>query len=134
MLPTLPIVPTQFYQLFVNLLSNSLKYSKEDVPVHIKIETSLISGGEIRDVRARTDQNYHKISFIDNGIGFDQSYEDKIFELFQRLHGKSEYEGTGIGLTICRKVVQNHNGFIMAHGQPGIGATFTIYIPVEKQS
>ena len=73
--------------------------------------------------------NFWKIEFSDNGLGFEQQYEHKIFELFQRLHGKTEYEGTGIGLAICKKIVQSHNGTITAKGQLGVGATFTIYLP-----
>ncbi|MBA4852988.1 CheR family methyltransferase [Emticicia sp. BO119] len=128
-LPTLPIIPTQFYQLFANLISNSIKYSKKDVPPHIVIKASLMSGEDINDARAINIKKYWKLSFIDNGIGFEQQYEHKIFELFQRLHGKTEYSGTGIGLTICRKVVQNHEGLIEAFGKPGVGATFNVYIP-----
>ncbi len=130
-LPTLTIIPTQFYQLFANIISNSIKYSKKDLPPHIVIKASLMTGEDINDARAINNKKYWKISFIDNGIGFDQQYENKIFELFQRLHGKTEYSGTGIGLTICRKVVQNHEGLIEVFGRPDIGATFNVYIPVR---
>lgn len=132
-LPTLTIIPTQVYQLFSNMLSNSIKYSKPDVPPHIVIKASLIPGNEITDSRALNNKNYWKLTFTDNGIGFEQQYEQKIFELFQRLHGKTEYSGTGIGLTICRKVVQNHEGLIEAFGQPNVGATFNIYIPEREK-
>jgi two-component system CheB/CheR fusion protein len=128
-LPTLAIIPTQFYQLFTNLISNSIKYSKKDVPPHIAIKASLMSGEDINDARAIDSKKYWKLSFTDNGIGFEQQYEHKIFELFQRLHGKTEYSGTGIGLTICRKVVQNHEGLIEVFGSSNIGATFNVYIP-----
>lgn len=113
----------------MNLLSNALKYSKEDTPPHILIKVAKVGGDAIKDARAATKQKYWRISFEDNGIGFEQENEHKIFELFQRLHGKSEYEGTGIGLTICRKVVQNHQGFINAISEPGNGAVFNIYLP-----
>ena len=76
--------------------------------------------------------SYWKIIFSDNGIGFEQQYADKIFELFQRLHSRFEYEGTGIGLAICKKIVQNHKGFIYANGQPGLGASFVIYLPSTR--
>lgn len=131
-LPTLTIIPTQFYQLFANIISNSIKYSKKDIPPHIVIEASLMSGENINDARAINNRKYWKISFIDNGIGFEQQYENKIFELFQRLHGKTEYSGTGIGLTICRKVVQNHEGLIEVFGKPNVGATFNVYIPERE--
>ncbi|GAB3501498.1 CheR family methyltransferase [Emticicia fontis] len=128
-LPTLNIIPTQFYQLFSNILSNSIKYSKKDVAPHIVIKVTLMMGEDINDPRAINNRKYWKLSFTDNGIGFEQQYENKIFELFQRLHGKTEYSGTGIGLTICRKVVQNHEGLIEVFGRPNIGATFHVYIP-----
>jgi signal transduction histidine kinase len=78
-----------------------------------------------------TDNKYCKITFTDNGIGFEQQYADKIFELFQRLHTRFNYEGTGIGLAICKKIVQNHRGFIQATGQPAIGASFDIILPIN---
>ena len=81
----------------------------------------------VNSLSAKTD--YWKITFSDNGIGFEQQYANKIFELFQRLHSKFEYEGTGIGLAICKKVVQNHQGSIFAKGRPGFGSSFEIYLP-----
>lgn len=131
-LPTLNIIPTQFYQLFTNIISNSIKYSKKDTNPVIAIKASLIPGEDINDPRAIDNKKYWKLSFTDNGIGFEQQYEHKIFELFQRLHGKTEYSGTGIGLTICRKVVQNHEGLIEVFGRPNIGATFHVYIPERE--
>ena len=128
-LPTLKVVHLQFQQLFLNLISNGIKYSRDGVQPRIKISAELLHSHEIdyNDVLPNT--RYWKISVADNGIGFEQQYEDKIFELFQRLHGKQEFEGTGIGLSICKKIVQNHNGFMKAHGVPDVGATFTLYIP-----
>ncbi|RFS15106.1 CheR family methyltransferase [Emticicia sp. C21] len=131
-LPTLTIIPTQFYQLFSNIISNSIKYSKKDVAPIITIKATLMPGEDINDPRAMNNKKYWKLSFTDNGIGFEQQYEHKIFELFQRLHGKTEYSGTGIGLTICRKVVQNHEGLIEVFGRPNIGATFHVYIPERE--
>lgn len=128
-LPSVKILPLQFHQLFLNIVGNAIKYSKPDMPPHIKITAELTDGTDIAKLGANVQQHYWKLSFVDNGIGFDQQYENKIFELFQRLHGKNEYPGTGIGLAICKKIVQNHSGYITATGKSGIGSTFNIYIP-----
>jgi PAS domain S-box-containing protein len=128
-LPALDIVPVQFSQLFTNLIGNSIKYSKKDSPPRIKISSRLLKNFRIDENSVQS--NYWKITLKDNGIGFDPDYSEKIFELFRRLHGTSEYSGTGIGLAICKKVVENHHGIITATGQPGAGATFDIYIPVS---
>lgn len=127
-LPTISAVPEQMNQLFLNLISNSLKYSRPDVAPLIKIS---VEKANITEIEGQFDQNdlFWKISISDNGIGFEQQYEHKIFEMFQRLHGKSEYEGTGIGLVICKKIVLAHHGTISAIGNPGIGSTFTFILP-----
>lgn len=129
-LPTLEVIPFQFYQLLINLIGNSLKYSKPDVKPVIQITVEIIDRKLLHDIRANPQKSYYKISFIDNGVGFEQKYADNIFVLFQRLHGRSEYSGTGIGLAICKKIVENHQGFITAEGRPGIGASFHIFLPV----
>jgi PAS domain S-box-containing protein len=129
-LPSLKVIPLQFHQLILNILSNAIKYSKENVSPHIKISAESVNGEDITNIGANEKYKYWKISFADNGIGFEQEYEHKIFELFQRLHGKSQYPGTGIGLAICKKIVLNHNGIIRATGKPGVGSVFTVYIPV----
>lgn len=121
-LPTLPVVPVQFRQLFINLLGNSVKYSRDGVPPVITITPARVPATANR-------QAGWQLSFADNGIGFEQQYEHKIFQIFQRLHGRSEYTGTGIGLAICKKIVLNHNGTISAIGKPGEGAVFNIFIP-----
>ena len=126
-LPEANVVAFQFRQLLENLLLNSIKYSRPDVNPEIKISAETVSGKDIEGL-AR-EKNYIKISIRDNGIGFEQEYSEKIFELFQRLHGKHEYPGTGLGLAICKKIVQNHHGLITAEGYPGEGALFTVYIP-----
>ncbi|MFT3908407.1 MAG: PAS domain-containing protein [Ferruginibacter sp.] len=131
-LPKLKIIPIQFQQLFINLISNAIKYSRTGVPPRINITAITIAGKDITDVDANGSINYWKISVEDNGIGFEQRYATKIFELFQRLHGASDYLGTGIGLAICNKIMRNHDGFISAVGNPGVGSVFNIYLPVKE--
>ena len=132
-LPVLNVIPHQFNQLFTNIIINALKFRKPGIGSLIKINANMVVLPEI-DVKPYVlAGNYWKISISDNGIGFEQKYEDKIFELFQRLHSNAEFEGTGVGLAICKKIVQNHNGFIKALGEPGIGSTFSIYIPIINQ-
>ncbi len=130
-LPTLNGIHIQIAQLFTNLIDNAIKYSRPEINPHIKITSSVIEGKQIQHPSANKQKKYHAITFADNGIGFEKQYETKIFELFQRLHGKNEYSGTGIGLAIVKKIVINHNGFIIAEGKPNIGSTFTIYLPTS---
>ncbi|HLO92550.1 MAG TPA: PAS domain-containing protein [Lentimicrobium sp.] len=132
-LPVLNAVPGQIQQLFNNLIDNALKYSKSDVTPIIKISSKIVPGEQLTGFGLKKIAHYYCISFSDNGIGFDQKYANKIFELFQRLHSKTEYSGTGIGLTICKKVVQNHNGYITASGSPNEGSIFNLFFPVEKE-
>ncbi len=122
----LNIIPFQFRQLMHNLMSNALKFSKPGVAPHIIIKSEIISGS---DVHFKGKKACH-LSISDNGIGFDSKYADKIFGVFQRLHTKEEFSGTGIGLAIVKKIVDNHNGIINAKSEFGKGATFNIYIPV----
>lgn len=129
-LPTLNAIPFQMQQLFNNLFNNALKFSKPDRPPHIKITSEIVDDPEkIVSLNLRPGSYCH-ISVEDNGIGFDPAFERKIFEVFQRLHGRSEYGGTGIGLAICKKIVENHRGILFAEGVPDVGATFHIYLPV----
>jgi len=128
MLPTASVIPFQVQQLFLNLLSNSLKYSKNDTPPIINVAYDKVKTKEDVQLNKATKSSYHKITFSDNGIGFEQKYADRIFEIFSRLHDKGEYSGTGVGLSICKKIVENHQGFIYAQGEPHIGAIFTIYL------
>ena len=127
-LPTIGAIPLQMHQLFLNLISNSLKYSKRDVAPLINISAEKVHLNEIEGHTIH-DGIFWKIAISDNGIGFEQQYEHKIFEIFQRLHGKTEYEGTGIGLVICKKIILAHHGTISAKGEPGIGSTFTFLLP-----
>jgi signal transduction histidine kinase len=128
-LPIVNAIPFQMEQLFTNLIGNCLKYRKKDVVPKILLESQRIHRNQITEDFVKKSRNYHKISIVDNGIGFDPKNADKIFELFQRLHGKTEYSGTGIGLSICKKIVENHNGHIRATSEPGLGTTFYIYLP-----
>jgi PAS domain S-box-containing protein len=130
-LKVIKVVPVQFSQLIANLLDNAIKYRRPEVQPHIKITANVIKGKKIEHPLADIQKRYHQISINDNGIGFEKEYAIKIFELFQRLHGMSEYSGTGIGLAICKKIAGNHNGFIIAEGTLGKGSKFSIYIPHE---
>ena len=128
-LPEADFIPSQFRQLFQNLLSNSLKFVQPGVQPLITIRYSLVSGESISNFQSAQATHYHKLEFADNGIGFENEFARKIFAIFQRLHGRSEYEGSGIGLAICKKIVEHHGGVIYANGVPGVGATFTILLP-----
>ena len=125
------IIPFQFKQLFYNLLSNSLKFSNPEKPVRITIKNKYVYGNSLEGENFVDDTKYCHITYSDNGIGFEQKYSEKIFELFQRLYGRSEYPGTGIGLAIIKRIVENHHGIITAQGELGKGATFNIFLPVE---
>lgn len=129
-LPSLKAIPFQMQQLFTNLINNSIKYSKEKSAPVIQIKINQTTADKEPALGFQSKDKYYKITFEDNGIGFEQEYAEKIFALFSRLHGKTEYAGTGIGLAICKKIVENHKGFIFAEGKPDIGATFTIYLPI----
>ncbi|RYG22472.1 MAG: GHKL domain-containing protein [Chitinophagaceae bacterium] len=120
-LPAVQGYRRQLQQLFQNLLSNALKYSKVEESPKIDITASVFT---------ESGTTYHVILVKDNGIGFEQQYADKIFQMFSRLHGKAEYSGTGVGLSIVKKVVENHHGFIRVKSSPGVGSTFEIYLPV----
>ena len=123
------IIPFQFRQLMHNLIGNSLKFSNSEHPPHIKITSETAKGIKFNNEKLLPQNKYCHITVSDNGIGFEQQYNEKIFEVFQRLHGKEQYNGTGIGLSIVKKIVENHNGIITANGNPDKGATFEIYIP-----
>lgn len=129
-LPNLNLIEFQFHQLFTNLLCNSLKFNNPGITPNIQITHEIVQAEDPKNKNLQND--YHKISITDNGIGFDNEYAEKIFSIFQRLHSKEAFQGTGIGLTICRKIVENHKGFITASGKVNEGATFNIFIPVEQ--
>jgi light-regulated signal transduction histidine kinase (bacteriophytochrome) len=127
------IIPFQFRQLLQNLIANSLKFSNPEKPPYIVIKSDYIKYDKSNAKRLPMKSDYFHISISDNGIGFDSEYKERIFEIFQRLHDKENYEGTGIGLTIVKKIVENHNGIITATGELGKGATFDIYLPAQQE-
>ncbi|WP_333696613.1 sensor histidine kinase [Flavobacterium sp.] len=130
-LPTLHGIEFQLRQLFINLISNSIKYKKTTVPPEIKITYKKVKAFEDSHIDENSNRSYHKIVFSDNGIGFNPEDSEKIFLLFNRLHDKDSYPGTGVGLAICKKIVKNHKGFIAAEGKPNQGAQILIYFPIE---
>jgi PAS domain S-box-containing protein len=132
-LPAIKGYRRQLQQLFQNLIGNALKYHKADAPPIINISCSVIKGKDsaLCLTGIHGDREYYLIAVKDNGIGFEKKYAERIFNVFTRLHGNAEYKGTGVGLSIVRKVVENHDGFIWAESEPGEGATFKILLPVE---
>ena len=130
-LPEIKVIPSQMRQLFQNLISNSLKFSRKDVQPNLSITHKFINGKQMMQHGIKSEVDYLQIRFEDNGIGFDQKDREKIFELFKRLHPRNEYSGTGIGLAIVKKIVENHDGFISAESSRQKGAGFTILLPVN---
>lgn len=128
-LPVLSVIPFQIQQLFMNLLGNSLKYSKPGIAPQITVKYLLEQQLVIPHVNIDPHLKFHKLTFIDNGIGFDAQYAESIFILFSRLHTVADYPGTGIGLSICKKIIENHKGYILAEGKELEGATFHIFLP-----
>lgn len=134
---TLPIINghrRQILQLLQNLITNALKFGTPGINPEVKISAAVVEGEKLDSFNLPAElknKRYNLIEISDNGIGFKQEYAEKIFKLFQRLHGRAEYEGTGIGLSIVRKVVENHKGFIRAESCPGEGATFKILLPID---
>jgi signal transduction histidine kinase len=121
-LPAIEANPTLMHLLFQNLISNGLKFHRDGVPPVVKISSRKLNSGPRNSAVC-------EISITDNGIGFEHADSERMFEVFQRLHSRSEYEGTGIGLAICKKIVERHGGTITAQGKPGEGATFIIRLP-----
>ncbi len=131
------IVGTEFLiqQLLSNLIGNAFKYKKKEEPLYLEITSELLSSTELNHLDfVKSSVNYIALSIQDNGIGFEQQHADKIFELFQRLHQKQVYKGTGIGLAICKKIVLTHQGYITAHSEPERGANFTVYLPTDTEN
>jgi light-regulated signal transduction histidine kinase (bacteriophytochrome) len=133
-LPMIQADPLQMRQLLQNLIGNALKFQKKE------ISPSIIIAGEVIGTKSEPYQTIStpkaicRLTISDNGIGFDEKYLDRIFEVFQRLHGREEYEGTGIGLAMCRKIVERHGGKITARSQPGGGAVFLVDLPLNPSS
>jgi len=125
------IIPFQFRQLLFNLISNALKFSRANIPSQITIKSSIIKGSKLNNEKLSPEINYCHIVVKDNGIGFEPHFKERIFGVFQKLHNKELYGGTGIGLAIVKKIVENHNGIITATSELNKGATFDIYIPVN---
>ena len=130
-LPSVRCISYQIRQMFLNLISNAIKFSRPDERPRITIRAEAIKGPDIPGQVLTGGNEYHHITVSDNGIGFPQQHSDKIFEAFQRLHPQSVFAGTGIGLAIVKRVVENHNGIVSAEGTPGVGATFHIYLPAR---
>jgi PAS domain S-box-containing protein len=128
-MPSIDGIPSQMQQLFGNLINNAIKFRKPGEPAHITISSQPLTKLEKQEKRLRTDRTYFRVVVSDAGIGFEQQFENKIFQIFQRLHGKAEYPGSGIGLAICKKIVENHKGLITAIGRPDEGAEFVIILP-----
>ena len=119
-LPMIDADPVQMRQLLQNLLSNAVKYRRKDQPSVVRLSSS------------SPDAEHRTITVADNGIGFNQDYSERIFKMFERLHGRTQYEGSGIGLAMCRRIVERHGGTIAASSRPGHGATFTVTLPVSQ--
>lgn len=132
-LPVITGNPSQLQQLFQNLVGNAIKYSREGVVPHVNITAKAVGRRAIYEKFAPPEMRsaYYQITVEDNGIGFEQENAERIFQVFQRLHGNAEYKGTGVGLAIARKVAEHHNGFIEAFGEPGKGARFEVYLPAD---
>ena len=137
-LPTLPADSVQMRQLFQNLVGNALKFQRPGVPPVV-----IVKAEPLRDfppdppsngTNSPPPRSGFRITVADNGIGFESQYADRIFELFQRLHGRHQYEGTGLGLAICKKIAERHGGGISAKGYPGEGSTFIIDLPTSPEA
>lgn len=131
-LPTVEAVSSEMKQLFSNILANAIKFRKSSVSPQIRVHGAGVGRAEKTALGLSSDGSFHKIEIQDNGIGFEPEYSEKIFQIFQRLNGKAEYPGSGIGLAICKKIVEKHNGIIFAKSLPDHGSTFTVILP-EKQ-
>jgi len=139
-LPTIDADPLQMRQLLQNLIGNALKFQRADTIPVVKIEAQMVTRDQIRDDAVfpnlppmpSPDDRFCVLTVQDNGIGFEEQYLDKIFTVFQRLHGRSEYEGTGVGLAVCRRITDRHGGLITAQSKLGEGSTFVVILPIHQ--
>lgn len=132
-MPVISAVPGLMQQLFYNILSNAIKFRKKNEPLRVEVCSEIIPKEKLVENISHTNgETYYKISISDNGIGFDNRQNQEIFKVFKRLHNYQQFEGTGVGLSICKKIVEKHGGVINAKGELNKGATFTIILP-EKQ-
>ena len=129
-LPVIQAVASQMDHLFNNLISNALKFTRSGVQPLLRIQSRLVNGEAYAGLHPN--RPYFEITITDNGIGFDEKYLDHIFKVFQRLHGKTAFEGTGIGLAICKRVVMSHHGHITAYSRPNEGTTFVVVLPENQ--
>lgn len=129
-LPVVNGIPFQLNQLMSNLINNSIKYKHPDRDVHILIKTKIVNGSDIKEFNAEGYKKYQMISVLDNGVGFNPEYSEKIFNIFQRLNNHPSAKGSGIGLAICKRIIQNHHGFIKATAKENVGARFDIFLPL----
>jgi PAS domain S-box-containing protein len=132
-LHTLNIIPFQFRQIMQNLIGNALKFFNPAQPPHIIIKSEVADGRVFSNVKLSPQKKYCHISVSDNGIGFESEYSERIFEIFCRLHTQTDYKGTGIGLAIVKKIVENHGGIITADSKLNKGTTFNIYLPTDQE-
>lgn len=128
-LPVIKANSNQMFYLFKNLMSNAIKFQKPGSVPELTITSEIVKDSNVKKVEPNDE--YLKLSFADNGFGFDQRYTKKIFQVFQRLHGATEFSGTGIGLAICKKIMENHNGIITVNSEPGKGSVFTCFFPLH---
>lgn len=128
-LPVIRAATTQTQQLFLNLLSNAIKYSKTALPPRVRIAYDKVKGNVVPETKLSPgDAWFHRIA-VTEGVGFNVEYSKKIFVIFQQLHNKTEFDGTGIGPAVCKKITENPGGFIEATSKPGEGSTFYVYLP-----
>lgn len=133
-LPTIQADPTQMRQLLQNLIGNALKFHKPETPPMVRVTGKICPKEKPDDAADTNHQSVCNLTIEDNGIGFEEKFHDRIFAIFQRLHGRAEYEGTGIGLAICRKIAERHGGDINATSEPGRGAKFVVAIPIQQST